>query len=80
MMKKRSVEFLSFPSSYYKGLRKRLQSSNLHIEEDLNLVEKYGILMDFDSNGYLLQIFTKPVQSRPTFFIEIIQRHNFQVS
>lgn len=79
-MKRRSVDFLAFPSTYYKDLRKRLQSTNLKIKEDLDLVEKYGILMDFDSNGYLLQIFTKPVQSRPTFFIEIIQRHNFQAS
>jgi 4-hydroxyphenylpyruvate dioxygenase len=79
-MKKRSVEFLKFPSTYYKGLRERLASSRLKIKEDLNLIEEYGILMDFDSNGYLLQIFTKPVQSRPTFFIEIIQRHNFEVN
>lgn len=79
-MKKRSVEFLNFPSTYYQGLRERLNSSKLQIKEDLSLIEKYGILMDFDSNGYLLQIFTKPVQSRPTFFIEIIQRHNFQVN
>ncbi|KAI6182527.1 Glyoxalase bleomycin resistance protein dioxygenase domain containing protein [Aphelenchoides bicaudatus] len=77
-MKRRSVEFLTFPATYYEDLRKRLQSTNLQIKEDLALIEKYGILMDFDSNGYLLQIFTKPVQSRPTFFIEIIQRHNFQ--
>jgi 4-hydroxyphenylpyruvate dioxygenase len=68
-MKERSVEFLTFPSSYYKSLRERLNESDLQIKEDLNLIEKYGILMDFDSNGYLLQIFTKPVQSRPTFFI-----------
>lgn len=79
-MKRRSVEFLSFPSTYYKELRRRLKSTDFQIKEDLNLIEKYGILMDFDSNGYLLQIFTKPVQSRPTFFIEIIQRHNFKVS
>lgn len=79
-MKNRSVEFLSFPSAYYKGLRERLSLSRIEIKEDLSLIEKYGILMDFDANGYLLQIFTKPVQSRPTFFIEIIQRHNFEVN
>lgn len=67
-MKRRSVEFLSFPSTYYKNLRERLQSSDLEIKEDLDLVEKYNILMDFDAGGYLLQIFTKPVQSRSTFF------------
>ncbi|KAI6178401.1 putative protein C31H2.4 [Aphelenchoides besseyi] len=77
-MKKRSVEFLSFPSTYYANLRERLQTTNLQIHEELDEIESHGILMDFDEGGYLLQIFTKPMQSRPTFFIEIIQRHNFK--
>jgi 4-hydroxyphenylpyruvate dioxygenase len=44
--------------------------------EDLNKIRELNILVDFDEKGYLLQIFTKPVEDRPTFFIEIIQRRN----
>ncbi|KAI6241287.1 4-hydroxyphenylpyruvate dioxygenase [Aphelenchoides fujianensis] len=77
-MKRRSVEFLSFPPAYYANLRDRLRASALQVEEEMEAIEREGILMDFDEGGYLLQIFTKPVQSRPTFFIEIIQRHNFK--
>ena len=76
-------------------LRKRLASSPvkvnkeeklldnercLQVKEDLDKIQKLKILIDYDDNGYLLQIFTKPVQDRPTVFIEIIQRHNHQVS
>lgn len=46
---------------------------------DILQIEKLKILLDFDENGYLLQIFTKPVQDRPTVFLEVIQRHNHQV-
>jgi len=49
------------------------------VKEDLDKIQKLKILIDYDDNGYLLQIFTKPVQDRPTCFIEIIQRHNHQV-
>jgi len=42
----------------------------------LDIIQKYKILVDFDDKGYLLQIFTKPLEDRPTLFIEIIQRHN----
>ncbi len=42
-------------------------------------IQELGILLDFDEKGYLLQIFTKPMQDRPTLFMEIIQRHNFEV-
>lgn len=48
------------------------------IEEDLAAIEKLSILVDFDEEGYLLQIFTKPLEDRPTLFIEIIQRHNHE--
>ena len=50
------------------------------MKEDLDKIQKLKILIDYDDNGYLLQIFTKPVQDRPTVFIETIQRHNHQVS
>ena len=57
-------------------LRERLAKSKCKIEEPIDDLEKLKILVDFDDNGYLLQLFTKPLQDRPTFFIEIIERHN----
>lgn len=76
-LKQRGVDFLTIPKSYYTNLKARLQMNNKIIDGDLELIEKYNILVDFDENGYLLQIFTKPITSRPTLFIEIIERHNF---
>ncbi|MEP6595348.1 MAG: 4-hydroxyphenylpyruvate dioxygenase [Ginsengibacter sp.] len=66
----RGVEFLKVPSSYYDDLLDRVGS----IDEDLEPLKELGILVDRDDEGYLLQIFTKPVQDRPTLFFEIIQR------
>uniref|UniRef100_A0A1I7TAY6 4-hydroxyphenylpyruvate dioxygenase n=1 Tax=Caenorhabditis tropicalis TaxID=1561998 RepID=A0A1I7TAY6_9PELO len=78
LMKFRSVEFLTIPSGYYDILEERLNKTNLKVKEDLRLIRELNILMDFDENGYLLQIFSKPMQDRPTLFIEIIQRDNFK--
>jgi len=75
-MRARGCEFLCVPSSYYENLRKKLSVSAIHVEESLEEVEKLNILIDFDEQGYLLQIFTKPIGDRPTLFFEIIQRHN----
>ena len=69
-MRKNGVEFLSVPNSYYENLRKK----NLKIDENLDDLQKNGILCDFEGKGYLLQLFTKPIGDRPTFFFEIIQR------
>merc|ERR1711909_184031 len=77
-LRARGTEFLNIPDSYYDLLRKRLASSPVKVKEDLDKIQKLKILIDYDDNGYLLQIFTKPVQDRPTVFIEIIQRHNHQ--
>lgn len=66
----RGVEFLSVPSSYYDDLLDRVGK----IDEDLAPLRELGILVDRDDEGYLLQLFTKPLQDRPTLFIEIIQR------
>lgn len=77
-LRSRGLEFLSIPSNYYDTLRKRLASSKVKVAEDLNILQTLHILVDFDDNGYLLQIFTKPCQDRPTLFIEIIQRENFE--
>jgi len=69
-LQKRGVEFLNIPSSYYDTLLDRVG----HIDEELNALKGLGILVDRDDEGYLLQIFTKPVEDRPTLFFEIIQR------
>ena len=76
-MKENGAEFIEIPDSYYDNLEKKLkQHKHPKIKESLKLIKKYGILVDFDENGYLLQLFTKPVFERPTFFFEIIQRAN----
>lgn len=75
-LRSRGLEFLSVPDSYYDQLKQKLKNSKVNITEDLETLKKLKILVDFDDNGYLLQIFTKPMQDRPTLFIEIIQRHN----
>ncbi|MBX9939085.1 MAG: 4-hydroxyphenylpyruvate dioxygenase [Candidatus Obscuribacterales bacterium] len=69
-LRKRGVEFLTVPMTYYETLKERVGE----IDEDINELAKLGILVDRESEGYLLQIFTKPVQDRPTLFFEIIQR------
>lgn len=77
-LKKRGVEFLPCPKAYYENLRKKLPSLNIQVKEDIDTIEKLNILIDYDDQGYLLQIFTKPVEDRPTLFFEIIQRRNHQ--
>ncbi len=69
-LKARGVEFLRVPSTYYDTVLDRVGE----IDEDLKPLSDLGILIDRDNEGYLLQLFTKPVQSRPTMFFEIIQR------
>lgn len=71
------MNFLQVPSTYYSDMREKLAAKNFKIAEDINTLQKYNILMDFDEGGYLLQIFAKHVLDRPTVFIEIIQRENF---
>ncbi|TPX51546.1 hypothetical protein CcCBS67573_g10018, partial [Chytriomyces confervae] len=75
-LRARGVEFLSIPKSYYENLAIRLQTSKCNVVEPMAVLEQLSILVDFDEEGYLLQIFTKPVEDRPTLFIEIIQRAN----
>ena len=69
-MRRRGVEFLYVPGTYYDTVKDRVGI----IEEDLEELKKWGIMVDRDEDGYLLQIFTKPVEDRPTLFFEIIQR------
>ena len=69
-LRNRGIEFLNIPTSYYDELLDRVGK----IDEDLEPLKELGILVDRDEEGYLLQIFTKPIQDRPTMFFEIIQR------
>jgi 4-hydroxyphenylpyruvate dioxygenase len=78
ILRQRGLQFLSIPDSYYLNLKERLNLAGIKIKEDIDILQKLKILVDFDENGYLLQIFSKPCQDRPTLFIEIIQRHNHQ--
>lgn len=73
------MHFLSVPKIYYTQLKQRLSQSRTKVKEDMDILEKLNILIDFDEEGYLLQIFTKNMQDRPTVFLEVIQRHNHQV-
>jgi 4-hydroxyphenylpyruvate dioxygenase len=77
-LRARGQNFLTIPSTYYKNLRERLKTAKITVTENLDVIEKLNILIDYDENGYLLQIFTKPVQDRPTLFLEVIQRHNHE--
>ena len=69
-LKENGVEFLEVPDTYYENLEQRVGK----IDEDMEVLKKLRILVDRDDEGYLLQLFTKPVEDRPTLFYEIIQR------
>jgi 4-hydroxyphenylpyruvate dioxygenase len=75
-LRARGMEFLTVPNAYYEDVKKRLAKSPLKVKEDIDELKKLCILIDFDDQGYLLQIFTKPVEDRPTLFFEVIQRNN----
>ncbi|BCB02326.1 4-hydroxyphenylpyruvate dioxygenase [Bacillus sp. KH172YL63] len=70
ILKENGVEFLSTPASYYDMLSERVGE----IDEEISKIKELNILVDRDDEGYLLQIFTKPIVDRPTLFIEVIQR------
>jgi 4-hydroxyphenylpyruvate dioxygenase len=76
-LKARGVEFIKVPDTYYEDIKIRLKKAGLTLHEDFETIRALDILIDFDENGYLLQLFTKHLMDRPTVFIEIIQRHNF---
>jgi 4-hydroxyphenylpyruvate dioxygenase len=69
-LKRRGVEFLRVPTTYYDELEARVGK----IDENIDDLREHGVLVDRDDDGYLLQLFTKPVEDRPTLFFEIIQR------
>lgn len=69
-LRKRGVEFLTVPETYYEDLTERVGQ----VDEDRKVLKDLNLLVDRDDDGYLLQIFTKPLEDRPTLFFEIIQR------
>ena len=70
-MRRRGVEFITIPPAYYEDVPVRVPE----VVEQLSDLKEQGILVDHDDEGYLLQIFTKPVGDRPTVFFEVIERH-----
>jgi len=77
-LRARGLKFLTVPKTYYTTLKEKLKVSPISVKEDLAKLEELNILIDYDDKGYLLQIFTKCVEDRPTLFLEIIQRNNHQ--
>ena len=76
-MKARGCEFLDkIPDTYYDNVRKNIAAMSVEVAEDIDILQKEKILIDYDEKGYLLQIFMKPLEDRPTFFLEVIQRRN----
>ena len=73
-LRENGVVFLDVPDNYYDDLESRIGK----IDEDMDKLKELKILVDRDNNGYLLQLFTKPIEDRPTLFIEIIQRKGSQ--
>jgi 4-hydroxyphenylpyruvate dioxygenase len=70
-LRARGLEFLRVPGTYYEDLEKRIGK----IDEPVDRLAQLGILADRDEEGYLLQIFTQPIEDRPTLFFEVIERH-----
>jgi 4-hydroxyphenylpyruvate dioxygenase len=82
-LRRRGVDFLTIPEAYYKGVWPRVEAmlkahGKTAVKEDHDKVRDLGILVDADEDGYLLQLFTKPLQDRPTLFFEIICRRGSQ--
>ncbi|NEO79736.1 4-hydroxyphenylpyruvate dioxygenase [Moorena sp. SIO4G3] len=77
-LRERGVSTLKVPSGYYPRLREFLRVRDIKLQEDIELLAQYDIMVDFDKNGYLLQMFTKPITDRPTAFFEFLQRRNFE--
>lgn len=77
-LRARGVEFINIPESYYVMMKEKLGKAGMKLNEDFEKLRELGILIDFDEGGYLLQLFTKHLLDRPTVFLEIIQRNNFE--
>ncbi len=77
-LRRRGVDFLYVPDSYYKDVWNRVKAHGWDVKEDHERIKELGILVDADDEGYLLQLFTRPMQDRPTLFYEIICRRGSQ--
>jgi 4-hydroxyphenylpyruvate dioxygenase len=78
-LRQRGVDFLVIPDAYYETIWDRVEGQmGSHVKEDHGRIRDLGILVDADEDGYLLQLFTKPLQDRPTLFFEIITRRGSQ--
>ena len=77
-LRRRGVNFLKVPQSYYDEVWKRVDALGWDVKEDHEKIADLGILVDADDEGYLLQLFTQPLQDRPTLFFEIICRRGSQ--
>ena len=77
-LRRRGVDFLAIPDTYYEDVWQRVEKLGWEVKEDHQKVHDLGILVDADDEGYLLQLFTKPLQDRPTLFFEIICRRGSQ--
>ncbi len=77
-LRRRGVDFLDIPGAYYEDVWKRVSAMGWEIREDHERIRDLGILVDADDEGYLLQLFTRPLQDRPTLFFEIICRRGSQ--
>lgn len=74
----RGVEFLPIPKEYYENLERKLPNLAIEISEDIRVLQELNILIDYDDEGYLLQLFTKLLGDSPTIFIEVIYRNNYK--
>jgi len=77
-LRSRGVDFLRIPEAYYETVWQRVAKLGWEVKEDHEKIHRLGILVDADEEGYLLQLFTKPLQDRPTLFFEIICRRGSQ--
>ncbi len=77
-LRRRGVDFLRIPETYYETVWERVSKMGWEVKEDHEKIHRLGILVDADEEGYLLQLFTKPLQDRPTLFFEIICRRGSQ--
>lgn len=71
----RGADLLPVTPHYYTELRTRLRRAPIEVKEDIDRLSRFNIMLDYDAGGYLLQMFTRPLSDRPTFFVELIQRN-----
>ena len=78
VLRQRGCNVLPVPQEYYEDLRDKLDQSKLDLSVSVDVMQELDMVIDFDDNGYILQIFTRPLQARPTLFFEFMQRNNHE--